>query len=103
MGIELSRTQDEEVGDGTTSVIILAGELLSVAEPFLRRNIHPRIIVSAYLKVLDKSLEIMDKISSPLDINNKEETLNVVRSLRWRKTILKIYAMKFLNTNLILL
>merc|ERR1719384_2607662 len=58
--IELSRTQDEEVGDGTTSVIILAGELLSVAEPFLHRNIHPRIIVSAYMKVLDHALEIMD-------------------------------------------
>lgn len=78
--IELSRTQDEEVGDGTTSVIILAGELLAVAEPFLQRCIHPRIIVSAYLKVLDKTLEIMDEIAVPLDVKNKEETLNVVRT-----------------------
>merc|ERR1719209_2745446 len=48
--IELSRAQDEEVGDGTTSVIILAGEMLSVAEPLLEKEIHPTIIVSAYLK-----------------------------------------------------
>merc|ERR1719386_593287 len=42
--IELARAQDEEVGDGTTSVIILAGELLHVAEPLLHKNIHPTII-----------------------------------------------------------
>jgi len=78
--IELSRTQDEEVGDGTTSVIILSGELLSVAEPFIQRNIHPRIIVGAYMKVMDKSLEIMNEVARPLDLNNVEQTLNVVRT-----------------------
>ncbi len=39
--IELSRAQDEEVGDGTTSVIILAGEVLVAAQPFIEKNIHP--------------------------------------------------------------
>merc|ERR1719449_408889 len=43
--IELSRTQDEEVGDGTTSVLILAGEVLQVAEPYLDRKMHPTTIV----------------------------------------------------------
>ena len=43
--IELARAQDEEVGDGTTSVIILAGEMLAVAEPFLHMEIHPTIIL----------------------------------------------------------
>jgi len=42
--IEISRTQDEEVGDGTTSVIILAGEVMQCAKPFIERNIHPSII-----------------------------------------------------------
>jgi T-complex protein 1 subunit gamma len=42
--IELSRTQDEEVGDGTTSVIILAGEFLYVAEQFLDKRFHPTVI-----------------------------------------------------------
>lgn len=46
--IELSRAQDEEVGDGTTSVIILAGEMLINAEPFVRANIHPTVIVRGY-------------------------------------------------------
>lgn len=49
--IELSRAQDEEVGDGTTSVIILAGEMLSVAEPLLEKNIHPTVIVQGYLSM----------------------------------------------------
>ena len=51
--IELSRAQDEEVGDGTTSVIILAGEVLAAVESFLERDIHPTIIVGAYFKALD--------------------------------------------------
>lgn len=42
--IELSRAQDEEVGDGTTSVIILAGEVLVMAEPHLRNHMHPTVI-----------------------------------------------------------
>ena len=43
--IELSRAQDEEVGDGTTSVIVLAGEILSSALPFIEKDIHPSQIV----------------------------------------------------------
>ncbi|TRY86366.1 hypothetical protein DNTS_012143 [Danionella cerebrum] len=45
--IEISRTQDEEVGDGTTSVIILAGEMLSVAEQFLEQQMHPTVIINS--------------------------------------------------------
>lgn len=78
--IELSRTQDEEVGDGTTSVIILAGELLAVAEPFLRRNMHPRIIVSAYIRGLESSLAFLEKNCFQLDLNDREQMLSIVRS-----------------------
>lgn len=42
--LEISRAQDEEVGDGTTSVIVLAGEMMSAAQPFIERDIHPTII-----------------------------------------------------------
>ncbi|PON60111.1 T-complex protein 1, gamma subunit [Trema orientale] len=50
--IELSRTQYVEVGDGTTSVIVLAGEMLHVAEAFIDKNYHPRVICRAYSKAL---------------------------------------------------
>ena len=58
--IELARAQDEEVGDGTTSVIILAGELLSAVEGFLEKDIHPTVLVSAYFKALEEIVKICD-------------------------------------------
>mmetsp|Transcript_105233 Transcript_105233/g.303530 ORF Transcript_105233/g.303530 Transcript_105233/m.303530 type:complete len:153 (+) Transcript_105233:63-521(+) len=60
--IELSRAQDEEVGDGTTSVIILSGEILCLAEPFLMRNIHPTVIVSGYNKALQEALLVCKQV-----------------------------------------
>jgi len=78
--IELARTQDDEVGDGTTSVIILSGEILSVSETFLRRNVHPRIIVSAYRKALESSLEFLKRASTRLDLNNRDAMLSLIRS-----------------------
>jgi T-complex protein 1 subunit gamma len=61
--IELSRAQDEEVGDGTTSVIVLSGEILSLALPMIERNFHPTVIVSGYSKALAKALEVLDVIA----------------------------------------
>jgi len=78
--IELSRAQDEEVGDGTTSVIILAGEMLSVAEPLLEKQIHPTVIVAAYLSALEESLALLENIAIPLDINNTAQLVEVVQS-----------------------
>lgn len=60
--IELSRAQDEEVGDGTTSVIILAGEVLAAVEGFLERDIHPTVIVSAYFKALEDLVKMIDEL-----------------------------------------
>ena len=61
--MELSRAQDEEVGDGTTSVIILAGEMLVQAEPFLRdaSALHPTVIVQAYHRALQEALQICER------------------------------------------
>ena len=59
--IELSRAQDEEVGDGTTSVIILAGEMLIKAEPLIKDNIHPTVIVQGYNKALQEALNICER------------------------------------------
>jgi T-complex protein 1 subunit gamma len=92
--IELSRAQDEEVGDGTTSVIILAGEMLGVAEPLLEKKIHPTLIVTAYMKALEDSLEIMKSIAYPVDCNNQDQLREIVRgsidtkfSSRWGNLI----------------
>lgn len=79
--IELSRTQDEEVGDGTTSVIILAGEVLNAAVLYLERNIHPIVIISAYKQFLDDAIELLEKeISIPVDASKPEEVKKIIRS-----------------------
>lgn len=95
--IELSRAQDEEVGDGTTSVIVLAGEMLSVAEPLLEKNIHPTIIVSAYLAALEDALKLLDDVAIPIDARNQQELVDTVQSSidtkfvsRWGQMISKL-------------
>lgn len=108
--IELSRTQDDEVGDGTTSVIILAGELMSVAEPFFTMKIHPIIIVSSYFKALEAALKVAESISKEISIENREEVAEVIQSCigtkfssRWGSLIvnLAVQAVKevFINKN----
>ncbi|XP_063431935.1 T-complex protein 1 subunit gamma-like [Mytilus trossulus] len=88
--IEVARTQDEEVGDGTTSVIILAGEMLSVAEQFLTQQMHPTIIISAYRQALEDMVDILrEKVSVPVDTNNRTEMLKIVKSCVGTKFISK--------------
>ncbi|KFY45921.1 hypothetical protein V495_02739 [Pseudogymnoascus sp. VKM F-4514 (FW-929)] len=78
--IELSRTQDEEVGDGTTTVIILAGEILAQAVPQLERNIHPVIIISAFKRALADAIQIIEEISLPVDIDDDEAMYKLISS-----------------------
>ncbi|KAK3650130.1 T-complex protein 1 subunit gamma [Elasticomyces elasticus] len=70
--IELARTQDEEVGDGTTTVIILAGEILALSLPQLERNIHPVVIISAFKRALKDALEVIEETSIPVDVKDDE-------------------------------
>ncbi|KAI0695028.1 T-complex protein 1 [Cytidiella melzeri] len=78
--IELSRTQDEECGDGTTSVIILAGEILAQSLSQLERDIHPVVIISAYNKALKEALEIVKRISIPIDTSSDEDMLSLIKT-----------------------
>ncbi|PHH51788.1 T-complex protein 1 subunit gamma [Ceratocystis fimbriata CBS 114723] len=78
--IELSRTQDEEVGDGTTTVIILAGEILAMALPELERNIHPVVIISAFKRALEDALKIIDEISMPIDTSSDSAMIGLISS-----------------------
>ncbi|WFD37629.1 T-complex protein 1 subunit gamma [Malassezia japonica] len=78
--IELSRTQDEEVGDGTTSVIILAGEVLAHSLPLLERGMHPVVIISAYKKALARALQIVESISVPVKVESDDEMLALIKT-----------------------
>ncbi|CAI5759798.1 unnamed protein product [Candida verbasci] len=79
--IELSRTQDEEVGDGTTTVIILAAEILAQTFPYIQeKKIHPVIIIKALKQALKDSLEVIHEISKPIDLNNDEAMLKIIQA-----------------------
>lgn len=85
--IELARTQDEEVGDGTTSVIILAGEMLAQALPQLDRRIHPVVIIQAFKKALNDALEIIEEISMPIDTSNDKAMIGLIEASIGTKTM----------------
>jgi len=79
--IETARSQDEEVGDGTTSVIILAGEFMQTARQFLEDNMHPTVIIAAYRKALDKMVEVLEKeLATPVNMENEDEIKKIVKS-----------------------
>lgn len=75
--IEIAKTQEEEVGDGTTTAVILAGELLRKAEQLLDTGIHPTIIVKGYRQASEEAIKILKKISRKIT-NNDEETLQKI-------------------------
>eukprot|EP00050_Salpingoeca_kvevrii_P001392 m.168989 g.168989 ORF g.168989 m.168989 type:complete len:548 (+) comp10361_c0_seq5:63-1706(+) len=87
--IEIARTQDEEVGDGTTSVIVLAGEMLAVAAGYMEQQLHPTVVISAYLRALDDALTVLDGFARTIDINNREEMLRIVKSCLGTKMLKK--------------
>jgi thermosome len=63
MIVEVAKTQDDEVGDGTTSAVVLAGELLKQAEMLIDQKIHPTVIVEGYRKATEKALKALDSIA----------------------------------------
>lgn len=69
--VDLSAAQDVEAGDGTTSVVVLAGSLLGAAEQMLQKGIHPTIIAESFLKAAAKAVEYLTEISTPIDLKDK--------------------------------
>merc|ERR1719384_2243415 len=75
MMAELSKAQDVEAGDGTTSVVVIAGALLQAAEKLLAKGIHPQTITEAFLQAADKAEEILESVAIPVDLSNREQLL----------------------------
>ena len=72
MLVEVAKTQDKETGDGTTSAVIIAGELLNKAEELIDKNIHPTIIIDGYKLAAIKALETLEKIGIPIDLKKQD-------------------------------
>jgi thermosome len=71
MMVEIAKTQDDMVGDGTTTAVVLAAELLKKAEELLEQNIHPTIVVSGYRKAAQKAVETINNIAIQVDIGDR--------------------------------
>jgi len=67
MMVEVAKTQDDEVGDGTTTSVVVAGELLGKAEELIDKNVHPTVIIDGYRKAAEKALEVLEEIAIPVD------------------------------------
>ncbi len=72
MIIEVAKAQDNEVGDGTTTAVVLAGELLKRAEELLDQDIHPTIIANGYRMAARKAIEVLDEIAIPVSRDDDE-------------------------------
>jgi len=72
MLVEVAKTQDNEAGDGTTSAVIIAGELLSKAEELIEKDVHPTVIIDGYQLAQEKALETLEKIAIPVDLKNQD-------------------------------
>ena len=73
MMVDVAKTIDNEVGDGTTSSVVLAGELLGKAEQLIKKGVHPAVIVDGYEKAAEKALETLEKIAIPVSLRNIDE------------------------------
>jgi thermosome len=72
MMVEVAKTQDDEVGDGTTTAVVMAGELLKKAEELLDENVHPTLIVHGFKQAAERSMGILNEIAQDIDIEDKE-------------------------------
>ncbi|RLE51580.1 MAG: thermosome subunit, partial [Candidatus Methanomethylicota archaeon] len=72
MMVEVAKTQDDEVGDGTTTSVVLAGELLKKAEELLEKNIHPTVIIEGYKKAAEKAIEVLSKNAIEVSFEDNE-------------------------------
>jgi T-complex protein 1 subunit eta len=74
--VDIAKSQDEEVGDGTTSVVILAGEILSLSKQFIEEGVHPKILINAYRKACQMAKDKINELA--VDISGKENLRDIL-------------------------
>ncbi len=89
MMVEISKATDNEVGDGTSSVVVLAGALIEKAEELINKDVHPTIIVDGYRKSALKSVEIYNQIAQKIDASSKAELIKIAKTSMQTKLVSK--------------
>ncbi|MCP8311046.1 MAG: TCP-1/cpn60 chaperonin family protein [Candidatus Methylarchaceae archaeon HK01M] len=80
MMVEIAKTTDNEVGDGTTSSVVLAGALLERADELINKDVHPTTIVDGYRKAAEQALKVLDKIAVPIPADDKEWLAQIAKT-----------------------
>ncbi len=89
MLVEVSKTTDNEVGDGTTSAVVLAGALLEKAEELLDKDVHPTVIVDGYSKASRRAIEALEDVAEKVTASDKEWLVKVARTSMQTKLVFK--------------
>ena len=87
MVVEVSKTQDNECGDGTTSAVVLAGELLKKAESLIEQNVHPTVIANGYRLAAEESIAILKKLGIKVNPNSDKDLKNIATTAMTGKSI----------------
>jgi thermosome len=87
MLVEVAKTQDEETGDGTTTAVILTGELLKKAVDLIDANVHPTIITAGYRLASIKALEVLEKVAMKIDIKDRQLLRNIAMTSMMSKSV----------------
>ncbi|NYT14199.1 MAG: thermosome subunit, partial [Candidatus Methanofastidiosa archaeon] len=80
MIVEVARTQDQEVGDGTTTAVVLAGELLKKAESLLDQDLHVSTIISGYNIATEKALNMLNEIGDKISLDDEKVLLQIAKT-----------------------
>jgi archaeal chaperonin len=89
MLVEVSKTTDNEVGDGTTSAVVLAGALLEKAEELLDKDVHPTVIVDGYSKASKRAIEALEEAAEKVSPNDRDWLVKVARTSMQTKLVVK--------------
>jgi archaeal chaperonin len=87
MMVEVTKSVDNEVGDGTTSVAVLAGSLLEKAEDLINKNVHATVIVDGYRRASEKAVKILREISTEIDPHDREDLARIARTTMASKMV----------------
>jgi thermosome len=87
MVVEVSKTQDDECGDGTTSAVVLAGELLKKAEGLIEQNVHPTVIANGYRLAAEEAVRILNSLGIKVNPNDDKSLRNIATTAMTGKSV----------------
>ena len=87
MIVEVAKSVDNEVGDGTTSSVVFAGALLEKAEDLINKHVHPSVIVDGYYAASQQALKLLQKISVKVDVQDKELLKKIARTSMYSRLV----------------